>query len=163
MSTPKVTMDVNMTRLNAAIKAFVSVHGPNAADKIVRKASFDVIYRITTSLNGLHGTIKRIDTGRYRAGWNLALVAATGQKAGPTSGGNAENPQKATDGQGKVAGKGLLRRAELRNNVEYGPYIEYGTATMAPGQHVTLALEYVAKVVEDVAKQAVIDAARGRL
>jgi len=162
MKPPTVTFSVDMTRLNAAIHRFASVEGPRAAEKVTRKLGFDTIRRITMSLNGLFGLPKRIDTGRYRAAWNLALVAGTGQRAGTTAGGDARNPQRPGDGSGRWVRGRRGAKLMLANNVEYGPDIEVGTPTMRPGRHVAAALAEIANEAEAIAEAAVVAALKGR-
>jgi hypothetical protein len=160
MAAPAVTFSVDMNRLNAAIRRFATVEGPRATEAVIKKLGFDAVWRITTSLNGLYGLPKRIDTGRLRAAWNLALVDATGQRAGSTAGGSAKNPQRSSDGEGRMT-RGRRARLVLRNTVEYAPDVEVGTATMRPGRHVASALMVIANEAEAVADAAVKAALKG--
>lgn len=146
--------ELNRQLFRTALNAFVRRHGPAAVDVAVRKMAFDTVSYTTRALNGAGAGYthpKRIDTGRYRAAWNVAIEAAVGKKAGSTSVAarsrhtGEPNPAQADDGTATVSGSGLTRSITVENNVEYGPYIEFGTANMAPGLHLTRGLYVVGR------------------
>lgn len=151
-----ITFKVNERRLRAALRDFVTKAGPKLADKIVRKAAMDVISETT---NLITTDPKRVDTGRYRAGWSMAanLVGAKGASALPAA------PNSETgDGTIERRGKGLERTIRVINNVEYGTYLEHGTEEMVAGRHVSRALETVAGNVKEAAREYLAEAWEGR-
>lgn len=134
-----LNMTLDSRRFQRAVDRFVRRSGPAASDRIVRKTAFDVTREIVVSLNGVGGLPKRIDTGRYRAAWAVAIEAVAGRAAGPTTG------LRAGDGESRIEGRLFRRVVTVTNNVEYGPYIEYGTARMAAGMHRIAALAKIGK------------------
>lgn len=131
-----VTLTLDTARLNRALAAFGRAQGPEAVDRAVRRISFGVAGRIVRSLNGTEGNPKRVDTGRYRAAWAAGGSEATGMMVpAPTS-----PESQPGDGSGVMTGRGLAAEIVVTNNVEYGPYVEYGTAHMAAGLHAQDAL-----------------------
>lgn len=135
-----LNMQLDARRFSRAVERFVRKSGPAAADRIVRKTAFDVAREIVVSLNGVTGLPKRIDTGRYRAAWAVAVEAVAGRRAGPQS-----TAAHAGDGGSTIEGTPFRRIVTVTNNVEYGPYIEYGTERMAAGMHRAAALAKVGK------------------
>ncbi|MFA9272134.1 MAG: hypothetical protein ACEQSX_15540 [Baekduiaceae bacterium] len=140
-----MTLKVDTQRLTRELARFTRNLGPAAIDQAVRATTFHVGGDIVRSLNGTEAGFpvpKRIDTNRYRAGWVMgtAMVAPPAQDT--TTGGDADNPQQPDDGVGETIRRsaGLNLALKVTNNVEYGPYIEDGTDTMAPGHHVKLSL-----------------------
>lgn len=114
------TVRVQQDLLKAAMRKMVSSM-PGVADRLVRKVAFDVVADVAERVP--------VDTGRYRAGWRVALdVLASDGAEGETV---------------SVFDTGSGVSIEVTNPVEYGPFIEYGTATRAPGNHLALALEAV--------------------
>lgn len=93
---------------------------PQVADALVRKVAFDVVADVAERVP--------VDTGRYRAGWRVSLGVLS-------SGGDGDTVSVFEE-------VGTLR-IEVTNPVEYGPFIEYGTASRPPGNHLALALEAV--------------------
>ena len=93
---------------------------------------FGIASGILRRLNGLDGNPKRIDTGRYRAAWAVGTKEATGMTL-PVS----TSASESGDGVGVRTATAIT----VTNNVEYGPYIEYGTEHMAAGLHVADAVE----------------------
>ena len=82
---PTLDFRLNQRLMRTAVNAFARRHGPAAVDKAVRKMAFDVVSYTTRALNGAEAGYahpKRIDTGRYRAAWNVAIEKATGRAAG---------------------------------------------------------------------------------
>lgn len=143
------TLTLDVARLNRAVAAFVGRRAPAVADRMVRAAAFKVGDRIVRSLNGEEAGYpnpKRIDTGRYRAAWAVGTAMATGTRPAAPGASTA----RSGDGLGVTVGKGATRQITVTNNVEYGPYVEYGTARMAAGLHVQGALRAVAAEIEDL-------------
>lgn len=126
-----LTITLDTSRLNRAVEAFARVHGPAATDRLVRRLSFGVGGRIVRALNGQEGNPKRIDTGRYRAAWAMGTADATGMSLSAPS-----SASEASDGMGSRSGSGLNATITVTNNVDYGPYVEYGTESMSAGLHV---------------------------
>lgn len=93
---------------------------PQVADALVRKVAFDVVADVAERVP--------VDTGRYRAGWRVSLGVLS-------SGGDGDTVS--------VFEEAGTLRIEVTNPVEYGPFIEYGTASRPPGNHLALALEAV--------------------
>ena len=156
MIRPQPVLDFKQNRalFATALRAFVRKHGPEVVDKVTRKMAFDTVAYTTKALNGAGAGYyhpKRIDTGRYRAAWSVAIEAATGKRAGSTAVSSASthtgkpNPPQSNDGQARVTGAGLTRAITVINNVEYGPYIEFGTAHMTAGLHLTRGLLVVGR------------------
>lgn len=143
-----VSIRINQARLAAELRGFLRTRGPNAIDRAVRATAFQVGGDIIRSLNGAGAGFsapKRIDTGRYRAGWAIGVQQATGRAVGstvasPVGRDGRPNPQQADDGRGIRTRTAFSTTVRAENNVEYGPYIEGGTATMRPGHHVALAM-----------------------
>lgn len=132
--------------------------------KATRKLGYEVGQRIVRSLNGIYDAPKRVDTGRYRAGWAIGTTEATGIRlaAGVTrgEGGRFQSTDRAEtsqagDGRGEFSGRLWHFVVTVTNNVEYGPYIEYGTASMAAGYHRDKALRFVQPRAEKALKTAV--------
>jgi hypothetical protein len=163
---PPLSLVLDQRRLNGAVSRFLARQAPAAVHTAVRKIAFDVARETVTAMNGLDGTPKRIDTGRLRAAWSVASKQAVGWFTGkatvlprsPKTG--RPNPPKATDGEGYQSGRGLMRTATVINNVEYAQDVEYGTATMAPGLHLTRALRVVARRVDPTVKAELVHAWR---
>jgi hypothetical protein len=147
---PMLDLRLNQRALRTAINAFARRHGPAATDRAVRKIAFN-----GDAAGYMHP--KRIDTGRYRAAWNVAIEAAVGKAAGPktiTPPRNADGSRKhdsagrflkgeevgPANGTARWSGRGLARTVTVINNVEYGPDVEYGTMYMIPGLHLTRGL-----------------------
>lgn len=140
-----VTLKVDTQRLSWELARFTRNLAPDAISRAVRATTFHVGGDIIRSLNGGEAGFpvpKRIDTGRYRAGWVMGTAMVAGPAQGPTTGGDADNPQQPDDGVGETvrAAAGLKLAMKVTNNVEYGPYIEDGTDTMAPGHHLRLGI-----------------------
>jgi hypothetical protein len=133
-----IKVSANTEALNAALSRLVK-RFPDLADTIARKAALDVVNETTKAITeGTGGTPKRVDTGRYRAGWREGYSAAEVQQ-GPSS-----------------------ASVRVRNPVEYGPHVEYGTRHMAPGNHLTRALEVVRRTLPGEAGQPITDAWEGK-
>jgi len=94
---------------------------PGIADRLVRKMAFDITAEVAE--------LVPVDTGRYRAGWRVSLDVLS-----------AEGSEGQTV---NVYNQGDRLGIEVTNPVEYGPAIEYGTATRPPGNHLALAVERV--------------------
>lgn len=131
------TLTLDEARFNGAVRAFLRRQAPDAVDRAARRIAFGVGSTLVRSLNGLGGLPKRIDTGRYRAGWATGTSEATGRRvvapSAPTS--------QPGDGQGTRTGRGLSLTVTVINNVEYGEHVEYGTDRMTAGLHRKAALE----------------------
>lgn len=150
---PRLDMRLNQRALRTAINAFARRNGPAAVDRVVRKVAFDVVSYTTRALNGAEAGYhhpKRIDTGRLRAAWSVAIAAGTGKPAGPT----AVSPTRkdgspsgasATDGQAAWTGRGMAKTVTIINNVDYAQDVEHGTRHMIPGLHLTRGLLVGAK------------------
>lgn len=158
-----VTLKVNQARLQGELRKFIANLGPKAIDLAVRKTAHDVGGDIVRALNGYDAGFpapKRIDTGRYRAGWSIGVAQVAPPAPGPTTGGDADNPQRADDGVGTAHAThgGNTLSVRVTNNVEYGPYVEDGTDTMAPGRHVALAMLRGAARLREALGQTIPDA-----
>ena len=143
----KGALTIDTSRLSAAVRSFASTHGPAAVDRVVRRASFGIGGQIVRSLNGTeagYSNPKRIDTGRYRAAWAVGTSQATGLSVGAPSSPESQSG----DGSGVKSGAGLNASITVTNNVEYGPYVEYGTESMEAGLHVQDAVERETKKIE---------------
>lgn len=133
---------LNQRRLNDELAAVLR-RMPSAVSRLVRGAAFDVGGEVVRSLNGYEAGYpnpKRIDTGRYRAGWAMGVQEATGQAIAVPMSSDPENPSRSGDGAGQAFGDGLRQRVRVSNNVEYAEDVELGTPEMKPGLHVTRAL-----------------------
>lgn len=138
-----ITVRVQQDRLRAELDRFTRNLSPALVDSVTRKTAFDIGGDIVRSLNGTEAGFpvpKRIDTGRYRAAWSIGVREATGKAPGPTTGGDADNPQQIDDGEGREIKRNARAVVRVTNNVEYGPYIEDGTEAMRPGHHLKLSL-----------------------
>lgn len=150
---PMLDVRLNQRALRSAISAFTRRHGPAATDRAVRKVAFDVVAYTTRALNGDAAGYphpKRIDTGRLRAGWNVAIEKAVGRSAGttavaPVRRDGSPSGASPSDGSASWAGTGLARTVTVTNAVEYGPEVEFGTFQMLPGLHLTRGLLVGAK------------------
>lgn len=143
MFAPSVTL--NRAILAAELQRFTRGRLPKAIDKIVRRSALLGVSEIVRSLNGEEAGYpnpKRIDTGRYRAGWGMGLQQAIGRKvAGAPESNDPRNLSEYDDGDGQQTGRGTLtNRIRVENNVEYGIYVEKGTAQMRAGNHLERAL-----------------------
>lgn len=142
MAIKGTTMEFEETRFDAAVSTFLRQLLPEAVDQAVRKMAFDVVDVTARGLNGAGGLPKRIDTGRLRAAWGVAL-----QDGGlPVPASVASSPETLPGDGGATldyGSSGLLQGIEVRNNVEYAAHVEYGTETMAPGKHLERALRIV--------------------
>ena len=167
MATAAFDLRLDVRRFNGSVREFMATHLPAAIDKIIRKAAFDVVGAIVRSLNGEEAGFaapKRIDTGRYRAGWSVSVKDVWGRAGGPTSVGTSRAGQKGQAqpgvGSGKLIGPTLKRRVTLTNAVEYGPHIEFGTSRMRPGHHVKLALASVRAEIKKLAREQIVAAGK---
>lgn len=124
--------------LTRALNRFLADAAPDAADAGVRRVAFEVVGETVRGITaGLEGTPQRVDTGRYRAAWRVAA-----EDAGLSTTGLPSGPVQSGDGSASWTGRGTLHpQITIRNNVEYATLVEYGTARMAPGNHLTRALE----------------------
>lgn len=148
-----ITVSVNMTRLNKALSAMLKKVPADVQDPAVRKIAFDVVNDVQIGVaTGGHGNPRRFDTGRYVAGWRVAGAMLGLGSLGPTS------AARAGDGSMSTGRKGHALTVTLKNLVEYAQAVEYGTAKMAPGNHVTTALARAGKDVEEVVQQLMADA-----
>lgn len=141
----RITLELDQARLSRAVSAFLSQLDTRVSHVVVRKIAFDVVAETQKGLNGaLGGLPKRIDTGRLRGGWRVAM-----QNGGLRTRGLSPTVPENEAGDGAVveSGRGLTRSVEVSNNVEYAEHVEYGTESMAPGLHLTRALRVVAQQV----------------
>jgi hypothetical protein len=104
-----VSVFVDRDRLTPAIRAMID-RFPEIGDQIIRKLAFDIVAGVAERVP--------VDTGRYRAGWRVSLDVLAGDGTSETV---------------DVEESGDRMRVIVTNPVEYGVYIEYGTATRAPG------------------------------
>lgn len=141
-----ITVELNERALNRVL-ADVRSRCPAVAQATTRAAGLAVVGEIARSLNGEEAGYpvpKRIDTGRYRAAWNAGVTRATGLGVGSTPvTPKPNNRPEPGDGEGAMRSAGLFSSLYVRNNVRYGPYIEYGTKRMRPGGHLARALHVV--------------------
>lgn len=142
-----VTLRLNQRRLNAALTGFLrSV--PKARERAIRKIAFDVLSDTVVGITtGEGGNPKRVDTGRYRAAWRNAgeeagvNVTASLAPALRVRGEGGRFLSSSRDGAAEWRGEPGETSLTLTNNVEYGAFVEYGTGAMAPGNHLSRALE----------------------
>lgn len=135
-----VSIKLNTARLRAELSHFVRDLAPKAVDIAVRRTAFAVGGDIVRAINGAGAGFaapRRIDTGRYRAGWSMAVQAASGRAPGPTT---ASVPVLSSDGAAERVTTATGTTIRVINNVEYGQYVEHGTQHMRPGHHVALSL-----------------------
>lgn len=152
MTAPQgMTLKLEERRFKAALSEFLRRRAPAVAERAARKIALDIGAEVVKSLNGEEAGYpnpKRVDTGRYRAGWCAAVGLATGIAPGPTA------AAQAGDGSGRTDGAGLRRTVTVENNVEYGPYVEFGThdrdggERMEPGLHLHRALRVGTRAVQ---------------
>lgn len=163
MFAPSVTL--NRAILAAELQRFTRGRLPREIDKIVRRTALLGVSEIVRSLNGEEAGYpnpKRIDTGRYRAGWGMGLQQATGARVSAPPSSDPKNPTEAGDGTGAQTGRGTLtNRIRIENNVKYGIYVEEGTVFMAPGNHLQRALLVAAADLRAAAGKAIPDAWNG--
>jgi len=132
-----ITASVKEDLLAAELRNFLRNQLPKVVDVVTRKTAFDITADTMKSLNGVDGLPKRIDTGRYRGAWRVALKTAGISVGGLPS--SAKN-NKSSDGSGSVKGSGVTRLITVTNNVEYALHVEAGTVKMRPGNHLARAL-----------------------
>jgi len=136
------TLQFEESRWDAAVSNFLRTLLPEVVGGAVRSMAVEVVDHTARGLNGAGGTPKRIDTGRLRAGWRVAL-----QNGGMPAPDSASASADSLPGDGvSVFSRGpggLSEDIEVRNNVEYARYVEEGTETMAPGKHLERALRIV--------------------
>lgn len=156
---------LNQQRLNTELRA-VLARMPGAVSRVVRATAFDVGGEIIRSLNGSEAGYpnpKRIDTGRYRAGWAMGVQTATGQRIAVPQSNDPDNPSRSDDGSGEHTGAGLRQVVRVENNVEYGREVEYGRGKMRPGLHVARALLVGAARLREAVGEEIPAAWRGEL
>ena len=145
MAKSTLTVDFMQAEFDAAMREFVDKLVPEAVDVAVRKMAFDITADVMKLMNGWEGLPKRIDTGRLRGAWRVALKSAgISTKGLPITRGRvkvAAGRTKGSDGAGQIIGAGTGKTTVVvSNNVEYATLVEDGTARMAPGHHVKVAL-----------------------
>lgn len=139
-----MTITLNSAVLEAAITK-IGDRLPEVQDKIVRKKAFDVVADIGVSLTtGAYGNPQRVDTGRLRASYNVAIGPMGLGSPGPTA------EAKAGDGKSSVKTTGTMTVATVQSAVEYAQRVEDGTATMAPGRHVAIGLKRAGEDVDEM-------------
>lgn len=139
-----MTITLNSAALDAALSK-LGAQIPDLQDKIVRKKAFDVVADITVSLTtGAYGNPIRVDTGRLRSSYNVAIGPMGLGTPGPTA------DAKASDGKSSVKTEGTMTVATVQSSVEYAQLVEYGTAYMAPGHHVGIALKRAGEDVDEM-------------
>lgn len=158
---------LNREILAYEIRKFTRKQLPDAVDRIVRRSAFLVISELVKSLNGEEAGYpnpKRIDTGRYKAGWAMGLQQATGIRVNAPPSTDPKNPTQAGDGTGQTKGKGgLVTRIRIENNVKYGIYVEEGTIFMRPGNHLERAMFVAAADIRTAMGKAIPDAWNGHI
>jgi len=131
-----IKLAYSQRRLNGALSRFLR-QMPEARETVLRKIGFDVLRDTVVSITtGEGGNPKRVDTGRYRAAWR-----AGGEDVGIDVPGPSTASAQPRDGQGRWIKRRNETALEVTNNVEYGAFVEYGTEKMAPGNHLTRAME----------------------
>lgn len=129
-----VHLEFEQREFDAAVDNFLRRLEPKVISIGVRKMAFDVVEWTTGALNGERGLPRRIDTGRLRAGWRVAL--ADGGIPAPSA---AEGSSASLPGDGfcteERGASGDVRGLTVGNRVEYAPDVEYGTEAMRPGMH----------------------------
>lgn len=139
-----MTLDWQQALFDREVKRFLSTLLPEVADAAVRKMAFDVVWNVMTLLNGLKGLPKRIDTGRLRGAWRVAMANGGFVTKGlPRATRGTSGAAGSGDGEAGMSGAGSERTATVINRVEYAPHVEHGTATMEPGKHLEVALRTV--------------------
>lgn len=146
-----VSVEMDQNRLNRAMFRFLTKQIPAVRDVVVRSTALEVVALVTRALNGVDGLPKRIDTGRLRAGWRIALSSMGFQTTGldAPSSGNPDNPSQDDDGDGQYTHNERVSIAVVSNNVRYARFVEDGTSRMRPGHHLKRALRLVAREFEE--------------
>ena len=128
----------DQANFNREVQKFLRAIPEKVRERAVRKIAFDVVSDVVVGIGGFFGNPKRIDTGRYRAGWGVA--ARIGELPGA---GRLPRAPGSEPGDGSARWSESLTRTGITvaNNVEYGPHVEHGTARMAPGKHLATALQ----------------------
>lgn len=142
-----ISLAYSQRRLNDAIQGMVK-GSPKARKRVVRKIAVDVLRDTLVGITtGEGGNPKRVDTGRYRAAWRAGGEAA-GVKVGAglapavrVRGEGGRFVASAREGTGEWEEGPDYTALTITNNVEYAAHVEYGTASMAPGNHLTRALD----------------------
>lgn len=135
----RLTHNVDVVR--RAFRAGFADELPAIAAKASRKVASDVVRETCVGISGgVPGLPQRIDTGRYRAAWAMGAL-----KIGQPAKGVSTKGATSADATTEVSSGRSGTRVVVQNNVSYGPYVEMGTATMEPGNHLTRALGVVAQ------------------
>ena len=133
----ELTLTLEKDRFDRAVSRFLRNKAPAVVKVAVRKLAFDVVAETTKGLNGLGGLPKRIDTGRLRAGWRVAMADG----GLPTFGLPSSASSKASDGSANMSGSGVDLTITVTNRVNYAAHVEHGTVHMIPpGKHLERAL-----------------------
>lgn len=152
-----VSVEMDQARLNRAMGRFLAQQVPAVRDVVVRSTALEIVALVTRSLNGVAGLPKRIDTGRLRAGWRIALssigFATTGIDAPGSS--DPQNRSQGSDGSGEYTHNADKSIALVSNNVRYARFVEDGTAKMRPGHHLKRALRLAAREFEESLARAI--------
>ena len=129
------TVQLSTQDFRRELDAFLRLLPKGVVVPAVKKIAFDVVADIVRGITVDSPT--RVDTGRYRAGYRLALIDGVVSGAGvlPTS-----SKSETGDGQMTYSGTGLAFEAEIINHVDYALLVEDGTVKMRPGNHVKRAL-----------------------
>ena len=150
------TVTLKSKELSAALARWLKGKAPDAVDIAVRAIAFRVVGETVRAITaGLDGTPKRVDTGRLRAAWRVAAQAADLPLTGLSSG-----PSEAGDGSASWSRRGSLSpQLTVSNNVEYARAVEFGSPSLAPGNHLTRALEVARRSIPgETGKGSVADA-----
>lgn len=135
-----LSLEVEQARFARSMRAFLDTRAPEVVDLAVRKMAFDVVRETTLAMNGIEVLPKRIDTGRLRAGWRVAMADG----GLPTEGLPSSAASQPGDGTAVVGrAGGLARIVTVQNRVAYAGYVEHGTRWMRPGKHLERALRVV--------------------
>jgi hypothetical protein len=125
----------NLNNFDGAINAF-KIEIKDEAESMARRIAFAVDRQVVM--------MSPVDTGRFRANWQVSLnVEATGTvEHVPGVGGSSksQNTQKALDQLGKVTKDYKLGDSiYIVNNVVYGPRLNDGHSKQAPKNFVRIA------------------------
>jgi hypothetical protein len=127
----------NLNNVNGAINAF-KIEIKDEAEAMARRVAFAIDRQVVM--------MSPVDTGRFRANWQVSLNVEAGGTVEhvPGVGGSstAQNTQKALDQLGKVTKDYQLGDSiYIVNNVVYGPRLNDGHSKQAPKNFVQIAAQ----------------------
>jgi hypothetical protein len=148
---PTVSISLDAAKASSSMAEFFErLRGEMDATgkRIAEAGGRDIVSRV----EGHNVNVRRVDTHRYASSWVVATADASGASIGSTE---ATEPG---DASGSVVARPDGVTADLQSNVEYGPYLEYGTPRMAAGWHVQSARESVSAHAGELVDPAIVAA-----